>query len=207
MELKDRIIEEAIRLFMRFGIRHVTMDDIANNLAISKRTLYEIFKDKNELISTCIQHLTNLQETRYQKLKEESSNVLELMMKNMFDGIQALNKINPVFFSDLKKYYPIVWDQKHREHREKGMNNIHTQLRKGVNEGLFRKDIDINIVAKLFHEQMNMIGDDQIFPRDEYNFTDLFKSMVINFVRGISTSKGIDLIDQLLDQYKNLENN
>ncbi|HPF52034.1 MAG TPA: TetR/AcrR family transcriptional regulator [Draconibacterium sp.] len=200
MELKDRIIEEAIRLFMKLGIRHVTMDDIANNLAISKRTLYEVFKDKNELISTCIQNLTIKQDTRYQQLKEETSNVLELMMKNMLDGVQALNKINPIFFSDLKKYYPIVWEEKQRNHTEKGLNHIHTQLRNGVNEGLFRKDIDIKIVAKLFHEQINMIGDDQIFPKDEYNFVDLFKNLVINFVRGISTRKGTDLIDQILEQ-------
>ena len=80
---------------------------------------------------------------------------LELMIRNMQEGIEAINKINPVFFSDLKKYYPIIWDQKHREHREKGMNHIHTQLRKGVNEGFFRKDIDLKLVTKLFHEQIN----------------------------------------------------
>lgn len=199
MELKDRIIEEAIRSFMKFGIRHVTMDDIANNLAISKRTLYEVFKDKNELILTCMQYLTQLQEERNALIQAESTNVIDMMVRNMFEGIEAINKINPVFFSDLKKYYPQVWDQKHREHREKGMNHIHTQLRKGVNEGLFRKDIDIKIVAKLFHEQMNMIGDDQIFPKDEYNFADLFKNLVINFLRGISTRKGSDLIDQILE--------
>ena len=199
MELKDRIIEEAIRSFMKFGIRHVTMDDIANNLAISKRTLYEVFKDKNELILTCMQYLTQLQEERNALIQAESTNVIDMMVRNMFEGIEAINKINPVFFYDLKKYYPQVWDQKHREHREKGMNHIHTQLRKGVNEGLFRKDIDIKIVAKLFHEQMNMIGDDQIFPKDEYNFADLFKNLVINFLRGISTRKGSDLIDQILE--------
>lgn len=196
MELKDRIIEEAIRLFIKFGIRHVTMDDIANNLAISKRTLYEVFKDKNELINTCMLNLMIKQEARYRQLQAESSNVLELMIKNMLDGVQALDKINPVFFSDLKKYYPIVWDQKHREHKEKGLNHIYTQLRKGVNEGFFRKEINLELVAKLFHEQLNLIGDDQIFPKEDYNYSDLFKNLVINFLRGISTQKGIDLIDE-----------
>lgn len=198
MELKDRIIDEAIRLFMKFGIRHVTMDDIANNLAISKRTLYEVFKDKNELISTCMEHLSNMQEAHYQQLQKETSSVLELMIKDMLDNIQTLNKINPVFFYDLKKYYRVIWEKKHTEHREKGMSHIHTQLRKGVNEGFFRKEINLELVAKLFHEQINMIGDDQIFPKEEYNYADLFKNMVINFLRGISTQKGIDLIDENL---------
>lgn len=114
----------------------------------------------------------------------------------MLDGVQALDKINPVFFSDLKKYYPTVWDQKHREHKEKGLNHIYTQLRKGVNEGFFRKEINLELVAKLFHEQLNLIGDDQIFPKEDYNYSDLFKNLVINFLRGISTQKGIDLIDE-----------
>ncbi len=201
MELRERIIEEAIRLFMKFGIRHVTMDDIANNLAISKRTLYEVFKDKNELITTCMEHLTNIQEARSQQLMAETSNVLELMIKHMIEGIQAINKINPVFFSDLKKYYPVIWDQKHREQREKGLNHIYTQLSKGVDEGFVRKEIDIKIVAKLFHEQINLIGDDDVFPKDEYNYADLFKNLVINFLRGISTRKGIDLIDQTLELF------
>lgn len=200
MEIRDRIIEEAIRMFLKFGIRHVTMDDIANNLAISKRTLYEVFKDKNELISTCIQFMSARQETRQQELQTTSSNVIELMLNSMQECIKYMNMINPVFFNDLKKYYPMVWEDKHREYTVKGLNQIHTQLRKGVNEGLFRKDIDIKIVAKLFYEQKNMIGDDQIFPKDEYNFIDLFKNLVINFVRGISTRKGIDLIGQILEQ-------
>jgi len=199
MELRDRIIEQSIQSFMKYGIRHVTMDEIANNLGISKRTLYEVFKDKNELLNTCMKHLELKQDESHQKLTSECSNTLEVMIRTMQEGLKYMDIINPVFFSDLKKYYPMVWEEKQREHTTKGLNKIHTQLRKGINEGLFRKDFDIKIVAKLFHEQMNLIVDDSIFPKDEYNFQDLFKNMVINFVRGISTRKGTELIDQILE--------
>lgn len=199
MEVKDRIIEEAIRQFMKFGVRHVTMDDLANNLAISKRTVYEVFKDKNELITTCMQHLSWQQEARQNELLDSTQNVIELMISTMQEGIKAFNSINPVFFYDLKKYYPMVWNQKHLEQREKSLNHIHTQLRKGINEGLFRKDFDIELVSKLFYEQMNLIGDDTIFPKEDYNYADLFKNLMINFIRGISTRKGIDVIEQNLD--------
>jgi len=198
MELKERITEEAISQFMKYGIRHITMDDIANNLAISKRTLYEVFKDKNELIETCMNELTVKQEKRHRELQSSSANVIELMIATMQNMIKALNAINPVFFSDLKKYYPKIWNLKNRDQKTRSLNQIHTQLRKGVNEGLFRNDFDIQLVAKLFYEQMNLIGDDQVFPKEEYNYAELFRNLVINFVRGISTRKGIDLIDQIL---------
>ncbi len=199
MEIRDRIIEQSIQSFMKYGIRHVTMDDIANNLGISKRTLYEVFKDKNELLNTCMKRLEQMQDENHRKLTAECSNTLEVMIRTMQEGLKYMDLINPVFFSDLKKYYPMVWEEKQREHTTKGLNKIHTQLRKGINEGLFRKDFDIKIVAKLFHEQMNLIGDDNIFPKDEYNFQDIFKNLVINFVRGISTRKGSELIDHILE--------
>lgn len=199
MDVRERIIEEATGQFFKYGIRNITMDEIAASLGISKRTVYETFKDKNELIETCLKVLTQKQDEKNQKIIADSANVIEAMFVFIQEGIKSMNSINPVFFFDMKKYYPAIWKSLHKENKEKGYRLTHTMLRKGVNEGLYRKDINITIVAKLFHEQISLMADENIFPRDQFDHAEVFRNLMINFARGISTTKGIEIIDKFLE--------
>lgn len=199
MEVRERIIDESAKLFFKFGIRNVTMDDIAVSLGISKRTVYEVFKDKTELIETCLRYLSEKQEERNHKVMADSANVVEAIITLMKDGIKAINVINPVFFYDIRKYYPKIWTTLYEENQKRNYNNIYRQLRKGINEGLFRKEIDVEIVTKLFQAQVNMLSDQTIFPPEQYRYADLFENLMVNFVRGISTQRGIELVDSMLD--------
>lgn len=199
MELRERITEEATERFFKYGIRNITMDEIAVSLGISKRTLYEIFKDKTELVKVCLENLSQTHDKKNQEVIAASENVIESMFTFMKEGVKWINAINPVFFMDMQKYYPQISKTLQKENEEKAYNLTYKMLRKGINEGLFRKDIDVAIVSKLFHEQMNLLADENIFPRDQYNHSDVFQNLVINFVRGISTKKGIELIDNIID--------
>ncbi|MGM0621463.1 MAG: TetR/AcrR family transcriptional regulator [Bacteroidota bacterium] len=199
MELQDKIIEEATRQFFQYGIRNVTMDGIANGLGMSKRTVYEIFKDKTELVHECLKRIKHKHNARNQEIITTSTNVIETIFSFMQEGIKAMNSINPVFFRDMEKFYPRTWKELQEENEKEGFNLSTKLLKKGKKEGLFRKDVNIPIVAKLFHEQMTLLADEKIFPRDEYNYTEVFQSLTINFMRGISTKKGIDLIDKILE--------
>ncbi len=199
MEVRERIIDESAKLFFKFGIRNVTMDDIAVSLGISKRTVYEVFKDKTELIETCLRYLSEKQEERNHKVMAASANVVEAIITSMKDGIKAINAINPVFFYDIRKYYPKIWTTLYEENQKRNYNNIYRQLRKGINEGLFRKDINVDIVTKLFQTQISMLSDQAIFPSEEYRYADLFENLMVNFVRGITTQRGIELVDSMLD--------
>ena len=175
------------------------MDDIAASIGISKRTVYETFKDKTELVHTCLKRLMQVQDKKNQEIISGSANVIEAIFLFMQEGIKAMNAINPVFFVDMKKYYLPIWKLLHDENKEKAYRMTHTMLRKGVNEGLFRKDINISIVSKLFHEQANLVSDDHIFPREEFVLSEVYQNLIINFTRGISTNKGIDIIDKILE--------
>lgn len=199
METRDRIIEEANRQFLKYGIRQVRMDDIANELGISKRTVYEVFKDKNELVRECLLVLQQRKEEMHRNIEQRSTNVLEKMIFSMQEGMKILTTVNPVFFSDLKKYYPAIANQIHESDRMKDLSMLHTKLRKGINEGLFRKEINVELVSILFHEQLNMIGNDDAFPRDKFSYADIFKELMFSFMRGISTTKGVEMIDKMLD--------
>lgn len=200
MEIRERIIEEATNQFLQFGIRNVTMDGIAASLGISKRTVYETFKDKTTLVIRCLEVLSKKHEKKNAEIFASSKNVIETIFIYMQEGIKAMNVISPVFFRDMEKFYPKTW-QKLRENNEKEATKLTRELlQKGINEGLFRSEINIAIVSRLFREQMNLLADEKVFPRDEYNYTDVFQSLTINFMRGISTRKGIELIDSILKE-------
>ena len=199
MELRERILNEARNQFFQFGIRNVTMDEIAVSLGISKRTVYETFRDKTELIETCIKNISEEQDLKNTEILDHSENMIETIFTFMQLGIKAINSINPVFYIDLKKFYPKIWEDIHKKNTEKNQTLSYKMLEKGVKEGIFRKEIDIPIVAKLFHAQIDLITDENIFPRNEYNTADIFKNMIINFTRGISTNKGIEIIDKMTE--------
>jgi TetR/AcrR family transcriptional regulator, cholesterol catabolism regulator len=202
MEVHERIIEEATKQFLRYGTRSVTMDGIASSLGISKRTVYENFKDKTELVYTCLDTLTEEHEKRYQEIIFTPGNVIEIIFSFIREGIKNMNSINPVYFLDMKKYYQKKWN----EMQETNLSNVskltRNLLKKGMEEGLFRQDINIPIIVKLFYEQMRLLSDEKIFPHDEYNFTDTFQNLTINFMRGISTARGIELIDEIIKKKK-----
>ncbi len=173
------------------------MDDIAVSLGISKRTVYETFKDKGELVQSCIEKLTKLHDKRTAEVVSGSENVIEAIFVFMREGIKAMNAVNPVFFKDLEKLFPSLWKKLESESISKRFDLSSKLLRKGIAEGLFRNDLNVEIIAKLFHAQMNILIDESVFPRDKYDHAEIFQQMIINFTRGISTSKGIQVIEQL----------
>ncbi len=199
MEIRERIIEEATRQFLQYGVRNVTMDGIAASLGMSKRTVYELFKDKTSLVHSCLEILSEKHKSKNEEIQHSSKNVIETIFAFMQEGIKAMNAIIPVFFRDLEKLYPKTWDNLRMENEKEALNLSQELLHKGISEGLFRQEINISIVAKLFYQQMNLLADEKIFPRNEYNYSDVFQSLTINFMRGISTTKGIELIDKMLE--------
>jgi AcrR family transcriptional regulator len=198
MEVRDRILKEAAREFFQFGIRNVTMDEIAHKLGISKRTIYETFKDKTELLITCLESYSEELKQKKEEIISNSSNVLESIFTFLKNGISTMNAINPVFINDLKKFYPEVWQNIYLNNEIKNLNLTHKLLRKGVNEGIFLKELNLDIISKLIMEQVKVLADENAFPRDKYSVSEVFQSMVISFTRGISTQKGLELIDKMV---------
>lgn len=198
MELQERIIQEATRQFFSFGIRNVTMDDIAVSLGISKRTVYEQFQDKGTLVQVCLDKLKKKEEEETNAIITTSANVIEIIFKFLVQGIQAINSVNPVFFRDMEKLYPSKWKMLENEVKAKRLELVSTMLNKGITEGLFRKDLNVEIVCILFQEQINLLASDSVFPRNRYNHAEVFQNIIINFARGISTKEGIAVIENLM---------
>ncbi len=201
-EQKDRILSYAIENFSRNGIRNVKMDDIASDLGISKRTLYQLFKDKENLLVECFKYSEKRSAKLYSELTESTDNILELYTKWLKMRIDEIRSVNPQFFSDLNKYSRVqkyfrdVSAMKSKE----GLKFINM----GIAQGLFRNDINYNVLLRISEITAESIMRNELYL--EYSYDDLFGSTSIMSVRGICTKKGYDLLDKYIESYK-MKNN
>ena len=196
METKDRIIVETLKLFMRYGIKNITMDRLAKNLGVSKRTIYELFKDKNELIKHCINRLVADEKRITEDIISKSDNVIDAFLSRMKRSIILLRSINEVFIYDAEKYHYSVFELIGKQQDENGNNMLLGFIKQGQKDGLLRTDINEEIIAILASEQFRIIANEQIFPPYKFNLADVFENIAINFIRGIATDKGMEIIDK-----------
>jgi TetR/AcrR family transcriptional regulator, cholesterol catabolism regulator len=192
MENRERIINEAATLFRTFGIRSVTMDMIAGQMGISKRTIYELFRDKEDLLQGVLRWMGEKQRELTEECLKNSENVIEAIFKIMDYMIGHYKKMSPAFRLDMRRYHnDMVRHMKDNE--ELPYNNIRSILVRGMQEGLFREDLDIEITNRCLSGVTKTSEEDKIDldNGDENVLRDLF----INYLRGISTQKGLELIN------------
>lgn len=202
MELKDRIIEESIKQFFQRGVRAITMDDVAKKMGISKRTLYEMFKDKDDLLVHCLQFFDGERKRVVQQVRETAPDIIAVFFSFLQLGVQSFKTINPLFVLDLKKYHYEVWYEFDRQFEIQDIELNTSILSEGIEEGLFRSDINKDVVTKILMAQMRILADEEVFPSNQYSKMEVFENILINYVRGISTEKGIRKIDERLDRYR-----
>lgn len=197
--LRERIIVKATQAFTTHGIKSITMDDIATSLGISKRTLYEVFADKEALLKEC---LLKVQHDRDQYLKEvldKSNNVLEVILSLFKRNIEALHHTNKRFFVDIKKYPKVYEIMKNKQDTDS--KNAMSFFKLGIDQGIFRSDINFPIVNMLVREQFNVLLNTEIC--DEFSFVDVYESIMFTYIRGISTEKGAAVLDEFILEYRN----
>lgn len=196
-ELKERIILEALEAFRRDGIKAITMDDIAYLLKISKRTLYEIFADKEALLRDCVLYHQDYSREALKKVVAESNNVLEVVLKCYQGSVEAYHSMNMRFFEDIKKY-PSVYAMI-KDNREADNTVVINFMMQGVKEGLFRADINFDILQIMVREQIKLLMNTDITKK--YSFLELYESIIFIYLRGISTAEGIKKLDEFIEEY------
>lgn len=197
--VRARIAEAALRLFLRYGIRGITMDTIAQKLHISKRTIYEHYDDKEELVSVCVGRFLDASRRERQQVHESASNVIEGLVRAMNLSLKQVQQINPAFMLDIERYYPAVSAQIQQFRGEKLYQDVVAMIEEGIQEGFFLEEIDIDIVVKLFLAQIDVLTDPDVFPPEQYERADLIRHVIINFIRGIATERGRKYIQTYVD--------
>lgn len=196
METKDRILKGAEELFFKYGIKSITMDDIAKHLGISKKTIYQFYSDKNEVVETLMTSLTKTNECEFQKIADQSANVIEEVFEMMKHMGTLFSQMNPNLFYDLQKYHPNSWKsfQKFKEECIESM--VEDSVKRGVAQGFVRSDINTKIIARLRMEEVEMGFNPQVFPPDKFKIIDVQLALLDHFLHGICTLKGHKLINK-----------
>ncbi len=194
--MQERIITEAGALFAKYGIRSITMDALAEDMGISKRTIYETFKDKDALLYEVITYFRIQQHKQAIEIIENSENIVVALFKLLNEMISMMKQVNPLFFQDIKKYHSHIFKQL----QDKGDLRDHTMTRKilsaGLKQEIFRSDFNIEIVNLTLHELFNLFSPDSKFTLEGYHRGELFNNIIIPYLIGISTDKGRGLIEE-----------
>ena len=195
MELRERIINEAGVLFARYGIRSITMDALAEEMGVSKRTIYEQFKDKDTLLLEVITYFKTRQLEAANTMITESENIVVALFGLVNEMINNMKQISPLFFQDMKKYHSHIFKQLEGkgELRDHSMTRIILSL--GLEQGIFREDYNIEIVNLTLHELFNFFSPESRLTQIGYNRGELFNNIIIPYLIGISTEKGKALIE------------
>ena len=197
-ELRERIVVTATEAFTSKGIKSITMDDIAAALGISKRTLYEVFSDKESLLKECILKAQADRDKYLQQIFEESHNVLEVILAVFQKSIEVFHKTNKRFFEDIKKY-PKVYEMM-RARQDSDSEKTMSFFKVGVDQGIFRSDVNFAIVNLLVREQFDVLLNTDIC--NEYPFIEVYESIMFTYIRGISTEKGAKVLEEFISEYR-----
>lgn len=186
-ELKGKILVAAMSLFKREGIKRVKMDDIAQALSISKRTLYEIYENKEQLLCEGVVYEYQLRLEQHRQFTEQAENEIEVVMEVIRQDIVRLGGINPLFFSELAKYERVV-ELLNKEHEDKRLRSMEF-VKKGIENGYFRSDLNYDIISKMSDAVVQHVMMSKMY--EEYPLSEIFRNHVDILFRGICTDKGI----------------
>lgn len=185
------ILERAGLVFMKLGIKSVTMDDVAKELGISKKTLYNHFDDKNQLVEFIIRAKINEDIAVFQKASSEALNAIDELYMHSRYVLETFKAVNPTVFYDLRKNYSAAWkiivDHKWNFVYNQFIKNIN----RGIDEGIYRNDIHKEIYAKLFVSQIEMITEGDVFPSPKFRYDTVFLEIFRLHIRGIANEKGL----------------
>lgn len=196
MEKINEILMTVSELFRKYGIKSVTMDDVAKELGISKKTLYQYFIDKTDLINKLMNYEIEGVEICFNEILATKQNAIEELFEVNRFMMSMLKRNSPSFDYDMKKYYPDIFNRVFTVRRNKVYNATLANLKKGKMEGLYRQELNEEVLTKLHVSRMENMHNSSLFTMEEINSGDVFKEMFIYHIRGIANEKGIKILEQ-----------
>lgn len=191
MEVKEKILARSEELFMRFGFKSITMDEVANHCNMSKKTIYQFFTDKDSIINEVVNRHMSADVCQVKLIQDQASSALDEIMRVSEYMKQTIGNIHPSVLYDLKKYHPVAWESFNQHKHCMMIETVSNNLRRGVGEGVYRSNIDIDILSRLRCLEVEAIFHSDLFPSNTYNPASLQIHFVDHFIRGICTPAGL----------------
>lgn len=198
IDTREKILEGTEALFMKYGIRSVTMDDIARHLSVSKKTLYQHFADKDDLVFKISELYLDRSFRQYEEIATISKNSIEELSRISVCMKRDMENLNPSMLFDLQKYHSRAWGL-YTEHKVKIISeSVVRNIRKGIEDGFYRADINPDILAITRIILIEAAFNPELFPKDRFNFVEVQTQLFDLFVYGLCTEKG----KKLFQKYK-----
>ncbi|MBU2555099.1 MAG: TetR/AcrR family transcriptional regulator [Bacteroidetes bacterium] len=198
---RNEIVDQVKKLYLEFGIKSVTMDDVAHKLGISKKTLYEHFTDKKQLVWSVLECLTNTPNSVLTANMPKNMNALEELLHYYSLQLEMIQNHKPGFIYDLKKYYPRFFEHFNKLKRTRFITQVRNNLIKGKAEGLFRSDLDEEIITRLTLMRMECIMTTDIFLDADISNIKIFNEIFRFHLFGIVSEKGRKLLEKNNDKF------
>lgn len=195
----EDIIPKIRDIYARYGIRSITMGDLASELGISKKTLYQLFTDKEEVVRKVVEFMIHDQQRYIAGIKNNNAtNAIDELLQMSRYISEHLKSVNPSFAYDLRKYYPPVWSN-HVQFKSKTiLEHIMANIRKGIAEGLYRKDLNYDILAFVFVSRMELYSPGGFPELEKFSYHEVFLTIFQYHVRGIANENGRKYLEELL---------
>ncbi len=201
MEPQEKILKSSLALFFKYGIKHVTMDDIAKELGMSKKTIYQFYKEKDDLVNQLCDIEMNSQEHEFDAMAKEAKDPIHEMMLISERMRLMMQNVNPIFFMDLQKFYPIAFKRFQSFKEDCAFKGILSNIKAGMEQGFYRPDLDREFVSRLRLAQIDMLMFGNYFSFEKISFVKTHELVLDIFVYGICTVKG----HKLFNHYKKIK--
>jgi len=200
---KTELLESISELFLKFGLRSTSMDDIASHLKMSKKTLYQYFANKDEVVEQVMLHRRTMKRNSSEMQKLETLDSISILFRIKQFLTNDLNARLPANHYDMRKYHPAVY-QKFRETEAEETKQFFTHiLTKGIKEGYFREDVDVEFQIYLFGKQLQFLREPEVTTQMEYPFARVIPAILDNFMLALATEKGRKAFEKLQQEYRN----
>ncbi len=198
------IIQKVNEIFLKYGIKSVSMDDIARELGISKKTLYQYFTDKADLVSKVIDYQIDDKISCFGEVIDRKLNAIEELLEIQRLLNAFVQQYNPAIYYDLKKYYPELYQKLSHNRRQRMLDILLQNLEKGKQEGVYRAELNNEIIANIYISRVEILhGQEDLISFHEMHNRQVLKEVIIYHLRGICNANGYAILEKLIDKHFN----
>ncbi len=196
--MKNRILDGATKLFFRYGVKSITMDSIAADLGISKKTIYQHYPDKDTLVNEVVSAFIEKDLAQWKELDEKYSDVIEKMFRSFDIVKETLTEINPRLMFEVQKYHPDAFAIFKQYENDVMFTHLVNDLKNGISNGYFRPELSIELIAKVRMAEIHMLFNPEFFESNKMSVFELHLEFLDYFMRGIMTEKGLSIYNSYL---------
>jgi len=204
-EKKREFLKSAAEVYLKYGIKSVTMDEMARQLGVSKKTIYQFVKDKNDLVEQCLV-LTHLEEDEViQGIMDSNENAIDQLLGISRFIITQLRKVHPSIFFDLAKYHPSAMKLMDNHKNTYVCGCIEQNLKNGIDQGLYRKNMNPSVISMMYVGMIDMLMNGEITRSSELRPDEVYSEMFRYHIRGCASEKGIKYLQELTKKDNSLD--